>query len=66
MPDRILETTVLWTVGGIVSQVPFPSHTSLVAIFSKEVGQGFFRRVHHRPPGTGSISTGHTGMISGH
>ena len=66
MPYGILETTVLRPMRGIISQMPFASHAGLVAIFSKEVGQGFFGWVHHCPPGTGSISTGHSRMISTH
>ena len=66
MPDDILKSAILWAMGRVVTEMPFPDHAGPIAIPGKDVGDGFLIGVQHGPPRTGPIRSGATGMAPRH
>ena len=64
VPKNLLKTTILWTAGSIVSQMPLGNQTGLVTSIGKVIGDSHFIVVQITPPTTGAVRTGAGGIPS--
>ena len=65
VPHGLLEATIMWPVGEIVSEVPFPKHAGAIARRCKNIGKGDLVPPQEGPPGPRPPGPGANGVAPG-